>query len=96
MSDEKIIFPSENNFQNGISNEIEEERLKNENKKLKSDIISLNDKINELSIKIEKEKIESEKKQNEISEKYEKEIKYLKNQIDSNFDEKNDIASNFK
>ena len=71
-------------------------KLLEENNSLKNEIISLKDKINEQIIIIEDNKTQYIKEKRIEIEKYEKEIKTLKKNIENNAEEKSLIENNYK
>jgi hypothetical protein len=71
-------------------------KLLEENNSLKNEIISLKDKINEQIIIIEDNKTKYIKEKRIEIEKYEKEIKTLKKNIENNTEEKSLIENNYK
>ena len=74
----------------------ENKKLKKENNDLKNEIIALKDKVNEQIIVIEDNKLKYVQENRIISEKYEKEIKNLKEKIEVNNEEKGTIEKNYK
>ena len=71
-------------------------KLKEENKNYKNEIISLKDKINEQIIVIEDNKLKNIQENKILIDKYEKEIKLLKEKIENNNEEKTLIENNYK
>ena len=72
------------------------DKLKEEVKTLKSQIVSLNDKINEQIIVINNNKLNYDKESKTIKEKYEKEIKGLKEKLDNTTNETKSIENSYK
>ena len=72
------------------------EKLTEEIKNLKIQIISLNDKVNEQIITINNNKLNYDKESKAEKEKYEKEIKQLKEKLDNTSNETKSIENSYK
>ena len=71
-------------------------KLTEENKNFKNQISVLNDKINEQLVTIQDNKLKFDQENTAIKEKYEKEIRSLKDKIDNNNDEITSIENKYK
>lgn len=72
------------------------EKLNEEIKNLKNQIVSLNDKINEQVIIITNNKLKYDKESNANKDKYEKEIKLLKEKLDDTSGHTKSVENNYK
>ena len=72
------------------------EKLNEEVKSLKAQIIELNDKINEQLVTITNNKLQYDKDSNSIKDKYTKEIKLLKEKLDNSNSEMKSLENNCK